>query len=71
MKRPQEMTLAEISLLRIVAPNAAEIMRATWFDDDDPMSYADAAGGIWRLHQTAKGEWVRVKQNLAAPTVPL
>lgn len=49
-----------LSLIREVAKTDPAIARATWYEDDDVIDFADDHGGFWRLHRTAEGEWVRV-----------
>jgi len=61
MKRPRDMSPDELGALRVVARTDPEIQRATWFEDDDPMTFRTPDGAAWRLHQTFEGEWVRVR----------
>lgn len=61
MKRPKDMTSDERMELREVARTDPAIMRATWYEDDDVIDFGDDQGRIWRLHQTAGKEWVRVR----------
>jgi hypothetical protein len=56
------MTLEELASLRVVERTDRSIMRATWFEDDDPMYFETADGKLWTLHQTAAGEWVRTRK---------
>jgi len=55
------MTASELAALPVMTPADPAIQRATWFEDDDPMQFIDRAGASWRLHQTAAGDWVRVR----------
>lgn len=61
MMRPKDMTLDEKLDLREVVPTDPSIERATWYEDDDVIDFGDQGGLFWRLHQTATGEWVRVR----------
>jgi len=60
--RPKDMMRTELMALREVSPTDPSL-RATWFEDDDPMLFGDEEDNAWRLHQTADGEWVRSRAN--------